>query len=124
MIFKCPNCNGALEYSPGEEQGFCPYCGEFYPIEAMRAEGNVLAEESNHNYDSVQTYDREQMIDYSSDELDFMDCNIYTCTSCGGELSVNGVEASTFCPYCGQPTIVFSRVSQRMEPKYKIYSSF
>lgn len=47
---------------------------------------------------------------------DLMQCNVYTCTTCGAELSVNGVEASTFCAYCGQPTIVFSRVSEELKP--------
>ncbi|CCY57807.1 putative uncharacterized protein [Clostridium sp. CAG:632] len=47
-----------------------------------------------------------------------MVCNIYTCTACGAELAINGVESSTFCAYCGQPTIIFSRVSSEIKPKY------
>ncbi len=49
-----------------------------------------------------------------------MSCNIYTCTSCGAQLLVNGVEASTYCAYCGQPTIVLERVSEELRPKYII----
>ena len=51
---------------------------------------------------------------------DLMECQIYSCTACGAELAVNGVESSTFCAYCGQPTIVFNRVSSTKKPKYII----
>jgi len=54
----------------------------------------------------------------TEEQQNTMECNIYTCTACGAELAVNGVEASTFCAYCGQPTIVFSRVSNELMPKW------
>ncbi len=41
---------------------------------------------------------------------------VYTCTSCGAQLVINDVEVSTFCAYCGQPTIVFERLSEGKMP--------
>ena len=94
MICKCPQCDGALEYSPGIESMECRFCGNvFVP--------NEINKDSN-----------------SSEET--MECQIYTCTSCAGELVVNDVEMATFCPYCGQPTIVLSRTSKERRPKYII----
>lgn len=49
-----------------------------------------------------------------------MDNNIYTCTTCGAELSITGVETSSFCAYCGQPTIVFSRMEKTTMPDHII----
>ncbi|MCR4648855.1 MAG: hypothetical protein K5776_07230 [Lachnospiraceae bacterium] len=46
--------------------------------------------------------------------------HIMKCTSCGAELAVNGVETSTFCSYCGQPTVVADRVEDYLEPDYII----
>ena len=46
-----------------------------------------------------------------------MEGKIYTCTSCGAELFINGVETATYCAYCGQPTVVFSRVSEELRPE-------
>lgn len=54
------------------------------------------------------------------DDDDFMECNVYRCTACGGELITNELESSTFCAYCGQPTIVYDRVSKELKPKYII----
>ena len=49
-----------------------------------------------------------------------MDNKVYTCTSCGAELGLTGVETSSFCAYCGQPTIVFSRMEKCTKPDYII----
>jgi len=46
--------------------------------------------------------------------------HIMKCTSCGAELCVNSVEASTFCSYCGQPTVVSDRVEEYLQPDYII----
>lgn len=51
---------------------------------------------------------------------DTMDNRIYTCTSCGAELALTGVETSSFCAYCGQPTIVFDRMETCTKPDYII----
>ena len=49
-----------------------------------------------------------------------MECKIYSCNSCGAEVSINDVEASTFCSFCGQPTVVFNRISYQKKPEYII----
>ena len=52
-----------------------------------------------------------------------MECNIYKCTTCGAEVTINDAEAATFCAYCGQPTIVYSRVSSWAKPLIHIIIS-
>lgn len=56
----------------------------------------------------------------NSTEDDTMECSIYTCSSCGAEIMVNDLEVSTFCAYCGQPTLIFSRIENAKKPKYII----
>jgi len=56
---------------------------------------------------------------FEADELnnrEYIEYNVYACSSCGGELRLNSLEASTFCPYCGQPSIAFSRISKEIQP--------
>ena len=45
-----------------------------------------------------------------------LDNQVYTCKSCGAELCISGVETSSFCIYCGQPTIVFDRMEKTRMP--------
>lgn len=149
MICKCPKCDGALEYNPAYDKMECPYCGSaFTTHEAMahqRLHDNAVkmtpmsdAAQGNSGNPTTppQTEEAIRKIEKQVAENDgasveyvnttgnatqqTLECNIYTCTACGAELAVNGVEASTFCAYCGQPTIVFSRVSQELMPKWII----
>ena len=130
MICKCPRCDGALEYNPSSDRMDCPYCGSNFDtaevMEAQRTQDNVVRMQSparsefpvgGNAYGDMQPQAASGTTAVSGAE-NTMECNIYTCTACGAELAVNGVEASTFCAYCGQPTIVFSRVSHELMPKY------
>jgi len=89
MIIRCDNCSGALKYDVATGKMKCEYCGGLYDTQDV--EGEVYQEET-------------------------MECSVLTCTACGAELMVNKVEAATYCAYCGQPTIVFSRVSKMLKP--------
>ncbi len=105
MKVNCPNCMASLVYDVTSGKMECKFCGCFFDLKDVAdQEAKEAAKEAAHAEAPVET----------------MECNIYACTSCGAELSVNGVEASTFCAYCGQPTIVFSRVSQELKPKWII----
>ena len=52
----------------------------------------------------------------AEEETATIDNKIYTCTSCGAELALTGTEISSFCSYCGQPTIVFDRMEKTTMP--------
>ncbi len=168
MICKCPNCDGALEYSPITDLMECPFCGSGYdmvtimeyqkqidhingnvhkPFGADNAKGignagsnsvgnaniygggwesNPYAQRMEDPNEGLDTLDRPGEIskevenkihDVAVDTEETMEGNIYTCTSCGAELFINGVETATFCAYCGQPTVVFSRVSEELRPE-------
>ena len=103
MICRCPECNGALEYNPSIQNLTCKFCGNFFRPDRVN-------KESQNNGISGETDVKKEV----------MECKIYTCTSCAGELAVNDIEMSTFCPYCGQPTIIFDRISKEEKPKYII----
>lgn len=117
MVCKCPKCDGALEYNPSYAQMECPYCGSIFSPQATMPEEQKQIE-SELSQSNAALEGNSWVFDAKTAET--MECNVYRCTSCGGELLVNGVESSTFCAYCGQPTIVFSRVSKEYKPKYII----
>lgn len=101
MKVNCPSCMAALIYNATSGKMECKFCGCFFDLE-----------------DVAEQEEKEET--KAAENAETMECNIYACTACGAELSVNAVEASTFCAYCGQPTIVFSRVSQELKPKWII----
>ena len=167
MICKCPNCDGALEYSPITDLMECKFCGTSYDMmqvmelqkqqdhrngaiyktsESQVADSSEATEKktSANTYnaggkefyvggwqsnpyaqcteESVDTDDKTkenkiQIHDVEVETSETMQGNLYTCTSCGAELFINGVETATFCAYCGQPTVVFNRVSEELKPE-------
>jgi len=62
-----------------------------------------------------QVYQNPANTQMNSDE--YMEINVYHCSSCGSEIMTNDVEVSTFCSYCGQSTIMFDRVSREKKPE-------
>lgn len=93
MICKCENCSAALFYKPTSGMLECDACGvAYWPTQ----------------FEEPETAEDEMQVDF------------YSCTACGAQLAVNGVETSTFCSYCGQPTVVFDRVSSAKRPDYII----
>lgn len=91
MAAQCPNCAGRLIFDPASQRLLCESCGSRFAPEEVEDEN---AERHTKYYDA----------------------NIYVCSHCGAEVIITGSEASTFCAYCGNPAIVFSRVSKEVRP--------
>lgn len=89
MSVKCPGCAGNLLFSPSRQAMYCRMCGNTYAPEEVGSEDHASP-----------TYE----------------CNIYRCSSCGGEIAVTGSEASSVCLFCGSPSLIFDRISERMRP--------
>lgn len=121
MIYKCPNCNGALEYDPALDKMQCAHCGNAYFMWELDED----AVEYHQELPTQSEIEEEKKLDFTEertiyDEPEFIECKVYTCSSCGAELSVSDKEVSTYCAYCGQPTIVYNRVDKTQKPKYII----
>ncbi|MBO4636494.1 MAG: hypothetical protein J5685_05030 [Clostridiales bacterium] len=110
MASKCPNCAGPLRFAPDQGALFCDKCGGIFNPEDIEVEHRDLLEDQE-IVSGSEAYG-------FTDEGEMGDFNVYTCNNCGGEIVINSTEASTFCIYCGSPSIVFSRVSKFRKPKF------
>ena len=93
----CQGCGSPLEFDIKNQMMKCEFCGELWTISECDAASVEYEESATENDDS-------------------MECSIYNCSSCGAEIVINRNEASTFCIYCGNPTIVFSRIERTKRP--------
>lgn len=115
MIYKCPNCGGALKYDVNIQKMKCEYCISYFEPEQM----TIQMENSSGVREEMVAAEEVKVEDAGAEGSEkYIEYNVYCCKSCGGELFVNGLESSTFCAYCGQPTIVFDRVSKELQPQY------
>ena len=91
MAVLCSNCAGKLIFNPASQKLECANCGAGFRPEDVR---DTSTEVSSKYYDT----------------------RVYTCGHCGAEIITSDTESSTFCVYCGNPAIVFSRVSKEYRP--------
>lgn len=133
MIYKCKQCDSALEYNPISDKMECGHCGGAYTVYELEngivndapvrdsVEAAILLNESvEETEEGFQTLEERKAILEYMKHAQMMSCKVYTCTSCGADVIINDVEVSTFCSYCGQPTIVFERMQEEMKPNYII----
>lgn len=93
-MFQCANCGSPLIFDPKSQKMVCRSCNSFF-------DPNKVTDDN-----------------YSEEEGTF-DAVIFTCPSCGGELTgIDGSIAASFCPYCGQPVTMKSRLEKVKTPDY------
>lgn len=107
MFYYCKNCAGQLVFDPGTQRMLCAHCGaDFSTIEVGVSDSDPIVNNRPESFNEINGIDSKE----------FMDCYVYTCSSCGGEIIINGSEASTKCIYCGNSSVVFSRISRHKRP--------
>ncbi|MCR4558142.1 MAG: hypothetical protein K5779_10025 [Saccharofermentans sp.] len=91
MAVSCRNCAGRLIFNPASQKLECATCGSSFRPEDV--------EDKNADLQSK-----------------YYDTRVYTCSHCGAQVVTSDTESSTFCVYCGNPAIVFDRVSKEYRP--------
>ena len=110
MATLCKNCSHALVFNPRSQLLECSSCGSTFKPEEIESQAKEYREDLKAEAAS-EVYG-------VTDDKSLMDCYVYTCSECGGEIIVNGTEASTTCVYCGNPNVVFSRISKQKRPEF------
>ena len=110
MATLCKNCSHALVFDPRTQLLTCSSCGSTFEPEEIESQAKEYREDLKAEAAS-EVYG-------AADDKSLMDCYVYTCSECGGEIIVNGTEASTQCVYCGNPNVVFSRISKQKRPEF------
>lgn len=130
MTRKCKYCGGALTFDPDIQMMVCDYCTSMFVVEETEEEKALSEEELSAYGASERILAKEEgvqmprgmgsTLEKQNVRDDFLECEIYECTSCGAKLVINEVETATYCAFCGQPTIVFKRIAKRRRPDYII----
>lgn len=100
--YKCPGCGNSLVFKPEHGLLYCDSCSQYFQVK-IPYEYNV-----KENTDNVAQ---------PEEKPEYMDMRVYHCSSCGSEIMTNDTEVSNFCSYCGQPAIMFDRISKEKRPE-------
>lgn len=112
--FKCPCCDGAIEFDAGSQNMKCPYCGsEFEPeaLQAYRAEVNAQAQ-------GEMVWETAAGDEWTEGETAGL--RVYTCNTCGGEIVADETTGASECPFCGNPVVMTGQFAGDLKPNLVI----
>ena len=112
--YKCPCCDGAIEFDSATQNMKCPYCDSEFEVESLKAYDEALQNEPAEDM-SWQTAAGGQWQEGEEEAL-----RGYVCRSCGGEIVTDATTAATHCPYCGNNVVMMEQLAGSLKPDYVI----
>ncbi len=95
--YKCPHCDGRVEFSSETQTMKCPYCDSEFSVDEA-----VIVTQENVKADEAQAH---------------TGLKTYICQSCGGEIVTEENTSATSCPFCDNPIILCENVQGDFSPK-------
>ena len=108
--FKCPSCDGAIEFDSASQNMKCPYCDTEFEVEALMAYQEDLQAAPQEDM----TWDTAAGAQWQEGEADGL--RVYTCNTCGGEIVADETTGATECPFCGNPVIMTGQFAGALRP--------
>ncbi len=116
MEYKCPACDGAMEFDSKSQKLKCPYCDTEISISEFQASPqNEIPEDDTD--DEVHWTPRN---DDRWTEGDAEGIHVYTCQSCGGEILADQTTGASTCPFCGNHVVMKGQFSGDLKPNFII----
>ena len=112
--YKCPCCDGAIEFDTQAQKMKCPYCGNEFEMETLAAYDEALKGQQESNMQ----WQTQAGTEWQPGETEGM--RVYACNSCGGEIVGDETTAATECPFCGNPVVMMGQFSGALKPDYVI----
>lgn len=112
--FKCPCCDGAIEFDSSSQKMKCPYCSSEFEVSDLQAYSNALHDQIE---DKMQ-WDTTAGTQWQPGETEGM--RIYTCNTCGGEVVSDETTGATECPFCGNPVVMTGQFAGDLKPNLVI----
>ena len=112
--YKCPCCDGAIEFSSREQRMKCPYCDTEFEMETLEAYDRELKEESSDDM----TWDTAAGGEWTEGEKEGL--RVYVCRTCAGEIVTDETTGAASCPYCGNPVVMKEQFLGDLKPDFVI----
>ncbi len=111
FTYKCPNCDGGLEFDAAKQKFVCEYCLSEFTMEELKAHFNEEELSAQAEADAKQEREHEHVHD--GDDGDML---MYNCPSCGAEIVTDATTAASFCYYCHNPVVLSGRLAGEFRP--------
>lgn len=138
FLHKCPNCNGTLEFNIESGMVTCSYCGSKFDVESLKTENGInngVKPETANAQNSARPSGTDGIsgaaqrpkekvpTEFSWKEYkkhlkneSLEGTKSYLCQTCGAEVVLDAITASSQCPYCGNYLILTENVTAGLKP--------
>lgn len=116
--YKCPCCDGAIEFSSREQKMVCPYCDTEFEVETLREYDQMLNDIPADNME----WDTQSGECWREGETEGL--RVYTCNTCGGEIVGDETLGASSCPFCDNPVVMMGQFAGDLKPDYVIPFKF
>ena len=108
--FKCPCCDGAIEFDSTAQKMKCPYCDTELEVETLLA---YEAERSAVHPEDM-TWNTAAGGAWEQGEAEGL--RVYTCQTCGGQIVADETTGATECPFCSNPVVMTGQFAGSLKP--------
>ena len=108
--FKCPCCDGGIEFDTSSQKMKCPYCDTEFEVEALQVYGSELESQTQDDMHWDSAPQQQWLVDETTG------LRTYVCESCGGEIVGDENMAATSCPFCDNPVVMKGQFAGDLKP--------
>ena len=110
QTYKCPCCDGAIEFDSKLQKMVCPYCGTDFEVETLRAYDAELREQPQEDMRWEASAGGQWQEGETAGLLE------YICHTCGGQIVADRTTGATECPFCGNPVVFRGQFAGDLKP--------
>jgi len=108
--FKCPCCDGVVQFDSESQKMKCPYCDSEFEIDALNEYNAEQSEQPEENM----SWDTAAGGEWGEGEAENL--KIYSCENCGGQTVADETTGASTCPYCGNNVVMVGQFEGSLKP--------
>lgn len=109
LEYKCPCCDGAIQFDSATQKMKCPYCDTEFDVDTLKGYDEELKDEKPSEMEWTTPGG-------SWAEGETAGLHTYSCKSCGGEIVGDDTMAASACPFCGNPIVLTGQFAGALRP--------
>lgn len=117
LEYKCPNCGGHIKFDAKTQSFKCEFCDSVFTQEQLASQKvQAEAEAKNEKSHDVSAEEAEQYGWTAEANGTLGEMSVYSCQSCGAQITTDVNTVASKCPYCDSPIIMTGKVSGMNKP--------
>ena len=97
---KCPRCGANIKFNPTSQKWDCEYCGSSFTLD-------------EYNKETKKDKETTKKTSKAKNDGEYVE---YTCQNCGAQIITEPTTSATHCVYCGNTTLINSRLEGEFKP--------